>query len=94
MADRQEMKKLLAMAIFDSGFRETLVSNPRRAVEQAGIRLTRDQLALVEDVAQRLHALDIREFENLDVSLDQRIDLATGNPIGPVAGHASTGVSW
>jgi hypothetical protein len=93
-ARKKEMKKILAMAVFDSDFRERVASDPKRAASDLGIKLDRSQLGFLEDVGGRLRALDVSKFEDIGISVDRKVDLVTGDPIGPVAGHASSSVSW
>lgn len=93
VARAQDMKRILAMAMVDENVRRRLVAEPDRVGRDLEADLDDAQIGLLREVGSRLAALDLTRLTDM-MSLEREIDLITGNPIGPVAGHASSSVSW
>lgn len=93
-AATSDVKRVLATAIFDQKFRKELAADPKSAAESIGITLEANQVELLRDASTRLRSTEIEEKLDSMISVHKKIDLVTGRPIGDVAFHGSTSVTW
>jgi hypothetical protein len=96
MARSEDIKTVLAAAVLDQDFRGKLLANPETAVAGMRVELDEAQTEFFKEVCERLRAVDpaASEFANMDISLTRKLDLATGDAVGPVSFHGSTSISW
>ncbi len=94
MANENDMKKVLATAMFDRDFRTSLSRDPAAAAKTVGVELNEGQVSLLREVGARLSQLDPSKLSDFRISVGRSVDLSHGDPIGPVSGHGSTQVTW
>jgi hypothetical protein len=92
-ANAAEMKKVLATAIFDQGFRSELMADPVAAASTLDINLDNKQTTMLRQIGERLSNVESSAFEAFKITTSRNLD-HMGNPTGPIAFHASSSISW
>ncbi len=69
MAEQEDLRAVAGKAIADPVFRQKLLDDPEKAVKEAGITLSSDQL-------KALKSMDKQELEKGLVDLDSRLTMA------------------
>ena len=92
MAGKDDLKKVMANALFDKGFREKLQTDPKKASSDLGIVLDDEQVKFLDSTFKQLGTVEFTDLPNIDISVAKQIDLTSGKPIDVVSSHGS--VSW